>query len=174
MEQTPFNMVFNALWGMAEDSPTLTELVKVGNRIKFNQETNRDPIKENVQAADLPELTLLVLGGSEVNLHSSSCGSVITRDYSWVMSTGDLRYTHFLGPVEWALWCAMANWQTALSALTWNEKPFVINANITNVTSGFTTVENNRGIKGWSSIWGCSVGMTFTTADLKAFSQGSL
>ncbi len=172
VEETPFNMVFNRLWEMAETSVPLAELVRVGNRIKFNQDTNRDPIKQNVNNADLPELTLVMTGGADPNLHFNSCASAISRTFSWALATGDFRYTYLLGPVEFAIMSAMANWQTELSGLTWRGELFVKDCNITDLSTGFTNQESNRGIKGWSAVWSCVVKMMFTTQKLKDFHLG--
>jgi hypothetical protein len=164
--------VYSALWALAEESRPLDLLVKLGNRIRFDSAYNRDPIKQNVQVSDLPELVLVPLGTNESNLHSSSCSSMVTRTYSWIISTGDYRYVELLAPVEWALFCAMANWKNVLLGLTWNGSTFVKDANLIELTDGFSNTENNRGIKGWSSVWNCQVTMYLTTQHLIDFNEG--
>lgn len=167
----PFSMLFDAFWEMAEASVPLMELVKEGNRIKFNT-SDRDPIKSEIAAADLPELVLSTEGSTEVNLHRTSCSTSIQRQYSWIIATGDKRVKAYLYPVEFALMCAMANWKNTIGALTWQGQDFVKSAQLIGVTEGQSDPNANRGIMGWSTIWRCQVDMHFTTASLLAYNNG--
>lgn len=166
----PFSMVFDALWQLAEASAPLNDLVRVGNRIKFNDATNRDPRKTAVQAGDLPELVLVCENGTG-NISASSCSTSVTRRYSWVIATGDLRISHLLHPVEWALVCAMTNWKSVLLNLTWQGNKFAKRMQFLDQSVGFSKPEQNRNISGWSSVWGIEVEMHFTTADMIAFNS---
>jgi len=168
----PFDLVFNALWTLAEQSDALTSLVKTGNRIKFNT-SNRDPIKPVVADADVPELILSSEGSSTLNLHSSSCGSMIVKRYTWLLSTGDMRINHHLNPVTWALLCAMADWQSVLGPLQWEDELFCKRFNLIDTSEGQSDPERNRGLRGWSALWRCEVEMHFTTSKLIAFNAGS-
>lgn len=172
LETDPFTLVHNALWALADASQPLTQLVKPKNKIKFNSETDRDPMKQEVMASDLPELVLAIEGTNEVNLHASSCTSMITRQYAWMISSGDIRANEILHPVEWAVCCAMVNWRETLSALTWREQLFVKRVNNTTLTTGMSDPERNRGIKGWSSIWRCEIEMHFESAAMRSFHLG--
>lgn len=164
----PFGMVYDALWNMALASEPLAELVKPRNRIRFDEENNRDPIKQNVQAADLPELVLVPVGSQAANLTASSCESSIVRRYSFIVSTGDMRLTEGLLSVEWALFCALANWKAVLTALEHGGTRFVKNVRLAEVTNGESNPEQNRNIKGWSAVWSCEVEMRFRTESLIA------
>lgn len=167
----PFELTFDALWSLGEASVPLKELVKIGNRIKFNT-NNSDPVKQNVQTADLPELILVSQGGTP-NLHATSCTSEMIRRYAWLVSTGDLRINHLSNPLGWAIFCAMTNWKIHLASLEWQNKRFIKAANLTDVTEGDSDPERNRGIKGWSALWVCEIRMVFTTTDLKVYNSGS-
>jgi hypothetical protein len=163
----PFSMVYTALWEMMEARDAFKSLVLLKNRIKFDSETDRDPIKTNVATADLPEVMLLTNGINEINLYDSSSGSMVVRQYSWMISTGDYRLTEFLLPVEFELFRGMLDWQTKLTALQWCNREFVKRCNYVAASEGFSDPEANRNIEGWSSLWQCEVEMHFVTADLR-------
>jgi hypothetical protein len=165
----PFSLTFNALWDLAEASLPLTSLVKVGNRIKTNQPTNRDFIKPSVMASDLPELVLSTVGSNETNMYYNSCTTKVQRTYTWIISTGDFRTNYLLYPVQFALLCAMCDWQGALTSLQWNGAQFIKLAQLVSLNEGVSNPEQNRGIQGWSSLWGCSVEMYLPTALLKSY-----
>lgn len=161
----PFTDVYDALWTLAESSQLLTSLVKIGNRIKLNSPTDYSKIKDEVSRADLPEL-MLISSGSSANLRNSSSSSMITRQYEWLISTGNINVIGGLLQTEWALFCAMADWPATLNALTWNNAAFVKRCNIISMSAGISDPERNRGIEGWSAIWGIEVEMHFRTSDL--------
>ena len=163
----PFTMVYTALYDMLMEREDFKELIRIGNQIRFDSDTDRDPIKENVSSNDLPEVALLVMNATEVNIHSTSSTSMITRQYGWYVATGDLRLGEYLSPIEWAIYSGMLGWQTKITALQWCGKSFVKRVNFVDVTVGFTDIEANRGIRGWSSIWNCEVEMHFNTKDLQ-------
>jgi hypothetical protein len=164
----PFSLVYDALWTLAENSVVLTELVRVGNRIKFNHTGHFDPIKHEASEGDLPEL-VLVSTGCDGNLNQTSCSSMFTRRYEWLLATGDLSVVNRLLPLEFALFCAMSDWPAVVNALQWNGKPFCKRTGLTNVNNGLTDPERNRGIRGWSAIWSLEVEMHFMTSELVAY-----
>ena len=171
---TPFDLVFDALWTLAEQSDKITSSVKIGNRIKFNLPTNRDPIKARVQVGDLPELVLSTEGTLDVNLNKTSCAAMISRQYSWLISTGDFRVNFLLFPVQWALFCAMMDWDTVLTQLTWQGSQFVKKCQVLALTEGLSNKELNRGIMGWSCLWRCQVDMYFSQQDMRNYNTSSL
>lgn len=169
----PFEMVYDALWELVDQSVPMSDLVKLGNRISFNRPDDRDPLKVQISSNDKPELMLTTEGTSGVNLQSTSSSTMITRKYAWVLATGDNRLSvGKLYPVEWALLCALCDWVTVLERLTWRDKNFVTRCSVTDVSEGMSDSQRNRGIKGWSTIWKCEVRMDFSTADLKSFNTG--
>lgn len=175
-QPTPFTLVYDALMDMALQSDAIRRLVKPGNRISYGSATDRDPIKDQVQAADMPELVLLPMGVSGGNLHSNSSTSKISRSYAFVITTGDYRLHPFLHQIEWQLVCALANWKSNLAMLAWNgETNFVKNANLLGVTENTNDMIRNRGIAGWSAAWMCYLEMHLNTAKLvAALKEGEL
>jgi hypothetical protein len=167
----PFSLVYDKLWDLAEASVPLTRLVKLKNRIKFSPTKVYDPVKREVSEADLPELTLTSTTGS-ANMMANSSMSSCTRTYEWIIATGSLSIIAMLGPVEFALWCALHDYQSYLNALQWDGKDFVKVARVGQISNGLTDSERNRGIVGWTSIWSLDVEMYFVTKDLKDFNTG--
>ena len=167
----PFTIVFNGLWSCLESNPNFVSDVPQGNRIKYNIPANRDPIKLTVAAADLPEV-VLVCTSAQAFLHDSSSTCKCIRGYSWLISTGDFRVNELLHQVEWDVFVGMFNWRKVMGALQWNGKSFVKRCDITQITQGQSDKERNRGIEGWSAIWGCEVEMIFNNTDIAAILGG--
>lgn len=171
MRENPFTLVYDALWAMLEAHPQFVVDVKEGNRIKYNSSEDRDPLKQEILDADLPEVVLVQTSVS-ANLYQSSSGSMCLRQYSILVSTGDFRYNKFLAQVEWDIFTAMMLWKERLGSLQWKNKAFVKRSNILSATSGASDSERNRGIKGWSAIWTVEVEMHFTSQDLLTVAKG--
>jgi hypothetical protein len=160
----PITQVYNALWTLLESHAPLTQLVELRNRIKFSG-TNTDPVKAEVLTADLPELRLVPLSGSSYLTRTSS-SSTILQQFRVELSTGDQRVDAALFPIQWEVYRALCNWVTTLQALKWNSKAYVTTLKAGEHQQGVTNTDLQRGIKGWSLLWSCSVEMTFTTTDL--------
>lgn len=162
----PFTLVYRALFDLALRHPSFVSLVKIGNRVSFAVDDNRDPIKQNVITADMPEVTLITEGMSAANIHQTSSTSSIRRRYSFIIVTGDYRVNYALYPVEWYLFCAMVGWKTTLGNLTWHGATFVKNANLVSLTEGESDSRRIKGTKGWTSIWSVDVEMHFSSSHL--------
>lgn len=165
IDDNPFSKVFDALWQLPLQHYAFDEIVKPGNRIKYNVPENRDPIKEVVAVNDVPELILVVSNGT-VKMQNTSSSSMVIRQYSWLISTGDWRVNKYLHQVEWALFISMLKWKEVLGALQWHDKNFVKRADVVTFTDGQSDSERNRGLKGWSAMWAVEVEMHFKTTDL--------
>ena len=159
----PFDDVYSALWSLPLLHPDFEELVRPGNRIRFDG-PNRDPVKDAVATSDLPELTLFTEGLSAMLCNTSSTSKVVRR-YTWALASGDLRLAT-LHAVEWALFVSMLRWRDVLTALIYEGSHFVKRADFTSVVEGRSTSEQNRNIAGWSALWRCEVEMHFPTNKL--------
>ena len=162
----PFTMVFSELWQMLLEHPQFVRDVREGNRIRFDKTGNRDPLKDHVQAADVPEVCLVASTGS-ANLMGTSSSSSCVRQYSSLVSTGDYRYTEYLGVVEWYIFCALTGWKGRLAALKWKDQNFVKRLNVVSTMAGMSDPERNRNIAGWSAVWTIEVEMHFNTSGLQ-------
>lgn len=165
---TPFDLVYDSLWQTLLVSPSFRSLVREGNRIRFDSDSDRSPMKDNVLTADTPEMVLSVESTSQINLHRTSCTSSLTRRYAWLLSTGDQRAQRLLFPIEWAVFCAMNGFKETLCALKWNGLRFVKDVRVSDATAGLSDPARNRGIIGFSSVWRVDVDMHFATTDLLA------
>jgi hypothetical protein len=169
----PFSLVYSALWDLALASDRLLELVKPGNRLRFDQ-TTRDPFKDQIQDADMPELSLFPLGTASMNLHSTSCSSQIKRAFAWMLATGDVRVSYRSLPVQWALMCAMSNYKSVLTPLEWQGQRFVKKVEVVQVTETLLDTTQNRNIRGWSSIMNVEIDFIFSTTAMIAYNtEGS-
>lgn len=165
----PLSLVYDGLWDLVIRHPDYDTLFSPRNLIRFDGATDRDPLKTTVQDADLPEL-MLVPTDADINIENTSNTSKLVQRYTWVVSTGDLRITDRLLPVEWFLFEAMHNWSRVLTLLKWplvTGQAFVKRVDIINVSEGMSDPELNRGIRGWSAIWGIDVEMYFTQSDIR-------
>jgi hypothetical protein len=167
----PFNMTLTALWDMLLAHPQFLRDVKEQNRIRFDVAGNRDPLKGSVQTGDLPEVCIAT-SAVTANVMETSSTSMCRRTYTIMISSGDYRYTEILGAVEWQIWVALCGWKRSFGALKWNGQSFIKKANVTTANQGLSNPEQNRNIRGWSSVWSVEVEMHFNTADLLAELMG--
>lgn len=177
-EMDPFSQVYNALWTLAESSARLTGLIRLRNRIKWNDKAWTPPDKLEVSDADLPELALLVtqLSGK---IRGTSSGSQALIQLDWMLCTGDPNVCRSVLPVMFAVYAAMCPW-IAISAngqvptinpVQYKGETFVKRVDLVQANLGLTDPERNRGIRGWSSVWACEVEMWFQTSNMIAASQ---
>lgn len=168
MLSNPFTLVYDGLWTLLEHYPAFVSDVKVANRLKYNSATNRDPLKQTVEVADLPEVALICSGTHDAKMRANSSSSKCIRQYQWIINTGDFRLNEILHQIEWDIYVGMQDWDKILTALQWANKSFVKRVDFTDVSEGQSDPSRNRSIRGWTAIWGCEVEMWFTTSDLKA------
>lgn len=161
----PISQVYEAIWGLLIANDSFESLVIVGNRIKFNDDDNRSPMKDQVLGSDFPEVRIVPAGGSNHHYNTSTT-SMMTRRFAIQVSTGDQRIHEQLYPVEWAIFVALTDWLETLQALRWLSKKYIVSLKTLDVSEGISDLDLNRGIQGWSTVWNCEVDMSFSTADL--------
>lgn len=161
----PLSLVYEGLWKLVEDFEPFKDAVREGNRIRLDGRS-RNPMKANVQAADLPEVILHPQGG-ESNLHANSSESRLTRRFAFLISTGDMRidYLHF--PLQWHVLRALTNWKEKIGELVWKGHAFLVDVNMPDTQEGESDPDRNRNIKGWSSIVTIETVMEFPTRLLR-------
>jgi hypothetical protein len=165
-EQTdPYTIVLGGLYTFLLRQTELARRVKVRNIITFTG-PDRDPIKPEVSAADLPEIRIVSIGSRPME-HSSSCMSTDTALFEIQVASGDQRLDHQHFPLKWEIFRALRHGlESTMKALQWNERSFVLSASLVRVTEGVLDSDLNRGIKGWSGLYGVEVEMQFRTIDL--------
>lgn len=160
----PFSIVYKSIWDCAESSEHVTSLVKLRNRIRLDQ-ANQFPTKPTVSDTDLPELALMLNGGI-FKLNATSSSTHMTKNFAWMITTGQTIVNQRILPVEFALARAMKNWHTQIANATWNGKQFIHRVVLGDISEGVSDPERNRGLTGWSALITISVEMTFQTGDL--------
>lgn len=171
-ETNPFLQVYDALLALAVAHPLLAEMVRAGNRVTFGTglANVEQPIKEVPAVADLPEIILKSNGIVTGNLHNTSSTSILKRRYSFIVTVGTYQIAQLL-ELEFYLVCALCNWKETLTALQWNDKAFVKNANLSDVSEGLADTDNRRKLRGWIAVWSCELDFVFNTAELIAETQ---
>lgn len=164
-EVDPLSQIYTALFDLANNSERVKRSVHVGNRVRYDDLKDRNPNKRNVAVGDLPEIVLWPVSHT-VNLHSTSSSSSITSQFSWMISSGDLRIAKIHNPTAWALLCAMTRWKETMGQLTWSGVNFVKSVNVLSAAVGMSDSDANRNIKGWSSIWVIEVLSIFKTSHI--------
>ena len=159
MEPDPFTKVYDALWFMANRNDALTTLIKLNNRIDYAKWIGA---KDDISTADTPELSLIVDGGMW-NFQYTSSHCYIMRVYSWAVTTGDFTITQY-NRILWELCRAMTDWDRYVCPVSWDGAQVVKNANQGDLTEGTLRVEQNRGIRGWASMWSLNVEFHIPTA----------
>lgn len=164
----PELQVMLGLWQLLEGHRDVTAIFKPGNRIKFLG-TNRDPHKEQIATADVPEIRIVPWPGGTLAPIRTTDSSSGTLMFSVQVATGDKRVDadgaglHY---AKWSVFRALADWRELLAALKWRGLPFVQKLSLTSVQDGAAQSDLDRGIKGWSSLWTVSVDVWFRTIDV--------
>lgn len=163
-EVDPYTTIYRMLWDLVENHKPLARLVKVENRLRFDQE--RDPVKTVIAEEDLPELRLMPQG-SVSGFQITSSSTKIVQTLQWGVATGDLRLDFLSYPVVWELLRAMSKWSAIRKNYTWNTKVFIIRVWPVDHQVGMLDADMNRGIKGWSTLLTMNVETFFTTLDMQ-------
>lgn len=161
-ELDPFSQIHNAMWEMVNAHNPLRDLILPRNQIKYDTE---DSQKDQISSSDTPELALL-LAGFKPGKGSSNTTTCLARQYTWAITTGDFRVNEPYNPIAWELFRAMQRWATYLCPLTWKGHGFVNHFRILEAVEGTTRTDQNRGIRGWASLWDVEINMVFCTQDL--------
>lgn len=165
MSCDPLTMVYDALWNLLEDFPPFTDQVAPGNRIRLNCKL-RDPIKDVLRKADLPEVLIFPAGGL-TNIHANSSESRLERTYQVLLTTGDKRVNELHFPLQWHIIQAVAAWPARMGGMTWRGQPFLIDVNLPDTTEGMSDPDQNRNIPGWSSVITIATVLNFNTNQLR-------
>jgi len=158
----PFSQVYDALWALVERNQRLKEHIPSGNRIKYTNETL--PKEENVES-DTPELTLILTGGAH-DLITNCSLTKFTKSYAWALVSGDLENAKFHW-LEFELMRSLVDWESTLTALRWQNCPYVQNLIFTGAEIGTLMRKLNRNVEGWSALLSVDVVMQFPTQLLR-------
>jgi hypothetical protein len=164
-EINPLTKIYLAIWELLNASPEFAEAVRVGNQVSYMREDNRDPLKQSVATADLPEVAL-VQNGIDCNLFNTSSGTKFVVEYALIINTGDFRLGETTSLLNWVAVCQFAKWKDYLAALTWKGKTFLKVCRLLNAKTGQSDPNRNRQINGFTTVWVISCECHITTSDL--------
>lgn len=162
----PFTILYRGLWQWVDLNPQLSGMVAPKNRIRYDDEKTRDPLKRTASTADLPELVLQPVSFTPKALSNSS-HSTYTRVLRWIVNTGDRRITAGTHDIEWFLFLSSIKFRPDILNLEFNGGKFIHDFRIGEGTQADGDVFNRNSIAGWVSIMEISVEMHFRTATLK-------
>jgi len=159
----PLSEVYAEFWDQLETVSDLTDLVKAGNRLKFDK---RNAIKMNLSTIDVPELRVVVVGGEPKPRASNLRGW--TETYEIGVVTGDQRLEDVFFPLRWALIKAVHAVETGLILLDLSAYDgTVVSVNPQSVRDGVSAADEARGIDGWMTFWTVDVVMKFAPSSLE-------
>lgn len=163
---SPFDLVYDSLWEMIEANTRIEELVRVRNRIKFDDSQG---LKKNISDADTPELAIMpesTVGNFNVNSHQT----VVIENYTIFLSTGEWNLEKYFNTLRWELLRSMSSWKRYLARLAWpvdTEQFFVKRFNLVDMAQGADQRDRNRGLQGWAAGLSVEVEMWFFNKDLE-------
>jgi len=160
----PITQAYRAIWTTLEASSDFTDdLVRAGNRIKY-VEGQRDPDKDGALTTDYPEV-VVTPGPARIQYGRTSSGTSLEQNFRIWISTGQ-QQTLVMFNVQWAIIRAMADWETHMKDLTWNEKKFIKHCEMNTDVKTLDDHERNRLTRGWVLAWSGMLDMWFDTSDL--------
>lgn len=141
----PWTQVLNQLWALLEANSTFTARVKAENRIKFTGAADLNPIKENIQQGDTPEVMIEPTTAAERQAFTSEqAGS--DQTFSIQITTLDMRIhkTDQTGAddMRWLVWKILSDAGDSLGL------DFVYKARLTTSMTHYVD-PITRGTVGW-------------------------
>ena len=166
-EKDPISQTYEMLMTMALANPTISQLVRVKNRILFTS-TSRVmlPVKDEISEGDIPELRIVPTGGTPKVGRDSDSTSWL-QEYEMQIATGSTDVEALMFPLSFALLAAWVDWHPKFATLTWQGHPFVHTAIATKARQGLAIENENRGIRGWATVWAVQVDIWLSTLLLK-------
>lgn len=165
VEEDPLSIVYDGVWELVDNFAPFKDQFRPGNIIRLNDPNNPDPLKNNIQTADLPEVILVFSGGSG-NTHSTSSQSQMGQQFDFLISTGQKR-VGLTSALKWHAFQCVYHWRESLAGLTYRGETFVTSLDWLGVLEGMSDPQNNRGILGWSSVVSIKCEMTFSRNQMK-------
>jgi hypothetical protein len=163
-DTNPISQVYAGIWTMLEANSDFTSLVRAGNRIKY-VDGNMAATKQTLSDNDTPQVAVMPLGLSP-HLDKSSSTSYLGTLWSIELVSGTVK-TETLSQLDWAIYRAMADWRTHLSALTWNSRTFVSLFRPMKVDNDFELRRKLRVPEGWNALWTGECQMWFQSTEVK-------
>jgi len=166
MATDPYTLVHDALWAALEAHSDFTNLVPVGNRIKFSGD-DRSPIKDRITSADTPDVRIAMRSLTCRDTGASGPSEMDRVQFNVELATGDQRLDARAFPIVWAIRQAIFNADAALKAIEFNSKTaWVLNPHTGTVDFGLAQDKETRGIIGWAAVVSVEFHLWFSKTDL--------
>ena len=117
----PYSDTLTGLWTLLMADSEFASYVKPGNKVRFDNPNDRQPLKSQLQAGDLPEVILMPAAG-QITLGATSSSHRISKNWSLQITTGDQRWTHLLAPLQYRMTVIFGNALDALPGCPWVKK----------------------------------------------------
>lgn len=168
-ERDPFSQCYDVLKSMLENCTIVQDLVESDNVILFatSGQLAMKGLKDEIHESDLPEIRILPSGLTPRVGRDSTHSSFMQR-FSVQLATGHLAADELMFPLTLALAASWANWQPMFGDLTWQGNKFVHLAQATEAQQGIAIENENRGIRGWATVWSVQVDIWLPTAVLRS------
>lgn len=137
----PFTEVYGKIWDLLEAHEGFTSLIRLGNRIRLDG-SRKEPRKERVLDADLPEVVLLPAAG-EAEPFATSDSVRLAQQYELQATSGDIRIDTAFFPLKYELIKALCRAEENLGLA------YVTNVRVLTVTDNLPDAEAERGLPGW-------------------------
>jgi hypothetical protein len=141
----PWTQVLNRLWFLLEENADFIAVVPAGNRIKFTDIGNQNPIKTSIQNGDTPEVCIMPEQSSE-RMAFTSRQSGSEQMFQLQITTLDMRLTKTdktgINDLRWLIWKILSTAGDNLGL------DFVYKARITTALEHYMDPVN-RGTSGW-------------------------
>ena len=166
----PFTDVHNAIWTMLEAHTGFTTYVTAGNRIKFTSAPYAI-WESTIGEGDVPEVAVVMTGMKPLDRPASNA-NVLGITWEFWVTTMEQPTAEFYR-VQWAIYRAMAHWETYLrDAVTWGGDSIVWDCNVLSVATPLATrlkAEQPRDTRlGWKAAWVYQTALCFSHSALLA------
>lgn len=161
IEQDPLSIVRAMLWKCITDNTVLSELVRDGNRIRYEDEIGE---KSSVGHGDLPEIIVVPSNASQESMGTSGTG-YLWMSFQFLVSTGT-KNIGLVSRLQWEIYRLIQTFMANVDRCTYHGNPFVACVRMESGVQAISDAARNRGIGGWSALWGVSVQMDFPNNEI--------
>lgn len=160
-EKDPLTIVREKLWECIEQNPVLNELVQEGNRIRYDDEIGE---KRQVGHGDLPEIVIVPSNASQESMGTSGTG-FLWMSFQFFLSTGT-KNAGLVSRLQWEIFRVIQTFMANTDICQYHGNNFVSCVKMESGAQAISDAARNRGIGGWSALWGVSVQMVFPNDEI--------
>lgn len=161
IEKDPLTIVREKLWECIDANPVFHELVRESNRIRYEDEIGE---KSGVGHGDLPEIIIVPGNASQESMGTSGTG-FLWMAFQFLISTGT-KNAGLISRLEWELFRVIQTFMRNVDICEYHGNPFVVCVKLESGAQAISDAVRNRGIGGWSALWGVSVQMEFPNNEI--------